>query len=138
MLNKMYTYNNETENRVMNTMAELDAAYAAQTQAMKLEATRKWEDYRLRLQPVLSERSMQMALFRKNIAELQAQVAELQRTIADVEFSMADYKATSLIRSNQLDEEYQRYSTEMCERKLKLKQWFEAERERLTKENRQK
>ena len=36
------------------------------------------------------------------------------------------------------EEQYHHYATDMCHRKLQLKQWFEREHERLAKENRQK
>lgn len=127
----MYTNNNETENRVMNTMAELDATYAAQTQQLRMEGTQRYEDFRLQLQPVHNERSVRMAEFHRTIAALQAKVADLQRSIAEEEFRMAEFKAASIERSTQLEEAYHRFATDMCQRKLQLKQWFEKEHERL-------
>lgn len=130
----MYENNNETENRVMNTMAELDAAYAAQTQRLRMESTQRYEDFRLQLQPVHNERSVRMAEFHRTIAALQAQVADLQRTIAEEECRMAEFKAASIERSTQLEETYHRFTTDVCHRKLQLKQWFEKEHERLREE----
>lgn len=127
----MSTYNNETENRVMNTMAELDAAYAAQAQQLRMEGTQRYEDFRLQLQPVHNERSVRMAEFHRTIAALQAKVADLQRSIAEEEFRMAEFKAASIERSTQLEEAYHRFTTDMCRRKLQLKKWFEEEHERL-------
>ena len=127
----MFTNNNETENRVMNTMAELDAAYAAQTQQLRMESTQRYEDFRLQLQPVHNERSVRMAEFHRTIAALQAKVADLQRTIAEEECRMAEFKAASIERSTQLEEAYHRFTTDVCHRKLQLKQWFEKEHERL-------
>lgn len=134
----MYTNNNETENRVMNTMAELDAAYAAQTQQLRMESTQRYEDFRLQLQPVHNERSVRMAEFHRTIAALQAQMADLQRTIAEEECRMAEFKAASKERSTRLEEAYRRFTTDVCRRKLQLKQWFEKEHERLRNAGQQK
>ena len=134
----MFTNNNETENRVMNTMAELDAAYAAQAQQLRMEGTQRYEDFRLQLQPVHNERSVRMAAFHRTIAELQAKVADIQRAIAEEECRMAEFKAGSMERSTRIEEDYHRFATDMCRRKLQLKQWFEREHKRLAEENRQK
>lgn len=130
----MFTNNNETENRVMNTLAELDAAYAAQTQQLRMEGTQRYEDFRLQLQPVLNERAVRMAAFHRDIAELRAKAAEVQRAIAVEEYRMAEFKAASMKHSSQLEDDYHQFTTDMCQRKLQLKQWFEAEHERLGRE----
>ena len=130
----MFTNNNETENRVMNTMAELDAAYAAQSQQLRVEGAQRYEDFRLQLQPVLNERAVRMAAFHRDIAELRAKVAEVQRAIAVEEYRMAEFKAASMKQSSQLEDDYHQFTTDMCQRKLQLKQWFEKEHERLGKE----
>ena len=130
----MFTNNNETENRVMNTLAELDAAYAAQAQQLRAEGTQRYEDFRLQLQPVLNERAVRMAAFHRDIAELKAKAAEVQRAIAIEECRMAEFKAASMKQSARLEDDYHRFTTGMCQRKLQLKQWFEAEHERLGRE----
>ena len=131
----MYENNNETENRVMNTVAELDAAYAAQTQQLRMEGSRRYEDFRLQLQPVHNERSVRMAAFHRTIAELQAKVADIQRAIAEEECRMAEFKADSMERSTRIEENYHRFATDMCHRKLQLKQWWKKEHERLREEH---
>lgn len=130
----MSTNNNETENRVMNTLAELDATYAAQAQQLRMEGTQRYEDFRLQLQPLLNERAVRMAAFHRDIAELRTKAAEVQRAIAIEEYRMAEFKAASMKQSTQLEDDYHRFTTDMCQRKLQLKQWFEAEHERLGRE----
>lgn len=41
-------------------------------------------------------------------------------------------------RSTQLEEAYHRFATDMCHRKLLLKQWFKKEHERLREAGQQK
>lgn len=58
--------------------------------------------------------------------------------IAEEEFRMAAFKAASMERSTQLEEDYHRFATDMCRRKLQLKKWFEKEHERLREARQQK
>ena len=128
MLNNNQTTANKNTNGVNNisSVAELEAAYAAASQALKLEATERYAEYCGKVKPILNRRAVEMADFRQDIAAKQAEIAKL-------EAAMAKFKHESLILSTQLEDDYHAYARTVCERKLELKLWYEEQRKRLGK-----